>query len=121
MSSLDGSDLFGSGPHSFQPGGWERSLQRRGLAGLDGEVVLDRGLRSRQILQTGRLQSTSASGAQTLIGQIEARNDGKAHILVDCHGQTFSRVVLERFELTSPIQRARGYWCDYSIRYRQLP
>jgi hypothetical protein len=121
MSSLDGQNLFGSGPHSFRPGAWERSLERRGFPGLDGELVMNLGLRSRVIAQTGRLQAASAASVVTLISQIEARNDGKTHVLVDAHGRTFSRVILEQFELTTPIQRGRNYWCEYSVRYRQLP
>ena len=37
MSSLDGEDIFGSGPHTIRTGPWQRCLQRRGFAGIDGE------------------------------------------------------------------------------------
>jgi len=121
MSSLDGQDLFGSGPHSFRTGAWEQALQRRAIPGLDGELVLSQGRRSRVIAQTGRLQATSASGLASLVAQVEARCDGRTHALVDSAGRTFTNVILERFELTSPIQRGRGFWCEYSIQYRQLP
>ncbi len=121
MSLLDGIDLFSSGPHSIRPGSWERNLQRRSFPGLDGELVLNLGLRGRTITHTGRLQATTAAGLQSLISRIEARNDGGVHVLVDTHGQTFANIILAKFELTTPIQRGRGYWCEYSIEYCQLP
>ncbi len=121
MSSFNGQDLFGSGPHSIRPGAWERQLQRRGFAGVDGELLLDMGLRSRAIQQTGRLQGVSAAAVAALVSAIEAYQDGLPYALVDDHGQTFSTVILEQFQPTSPIRRGRGFWCDYTISYRQLP
>jgi len=121
MSTLDGQDVFAAGPHSIRPGAWERQIVRRGLAGLDGELVLDLGLRSRQIIQTGRLQADSAEQLQALIEQIESFADGCEHVLVGAHGLTYSRVILESFETTGPVRTGRGVWCDYTARYRQLP
>ena len=85
MSSYAGQNLFGSGPHAFRFGPWQRSVQRRGFAGVNGELVLDLGLRSRQIFQTGRLQADSASGLNGLLDAINARGDGAEHVLVDNH------------------------------------
>jgi hypothetical protein len=121
MSSLDEHDLFGSGPHAFRLGAWERARARRGFAGLDGELVLDLGLRSRVITQAGRLQASSPAAMQTLLAQIDSRNDGRTHVLIDNHGRTYSRVILERFEPTTPLRAGRSCWCDYEIHYRQLP
>ena len=79
MSSLDGSNIFSSGPHSFRPLAWQRQLQRRSFPGLDGELVLDMGMRSRRIVQQGRLQASSASSLAGLVAAIErfvdAQND----------------------------------------------
>ncbi len=121
MSSLDGQNLFGSGPHSFQEGAWDRALLRRGFAGVHGELVLDLGLRSRAIEQNGRLQAVCADDLRTLITQIEGFIDGQEHQLVGNFGQTYLRVVLEQFKPTTPIRLGRGYWCEYTIHYRQLP
>jgi len=121
VSSFDGQDLFGSGPHSIRPDGWERQLQRRGFAGVDGELVLDLGLRSRAIQQTGRLQGASAAAVAALVAAIEAYQDGQVHELTDDHGRTYSSAILEQFQATTPIRRGRGYWCDYAAVYRQLP
>ena len=121
MTLLDGQDLFGSGPSAIQGGGWERSLDRRGFPGVDGELILDHGLRSRTLVQTGRLQAVSASALHTLLHQVESFLDGQSHSLTDNHGQSYSRVVLERFEPTTPVRFGRGFWCEYQIVYRQLP
>ncbi|GAH00463.1 unnamed protein product [marine sediment metagenome] len=58
---------------------------------------------------------------QTLISQIEALLDGSLHTLVDNHAQTYANVLVEHFEPTTPIRSGRGLWCEYFIRYRQLP
>ncbi len=121
MSSLDGQDLFGSGPHAFRPGSWHRSLERRSFAGTNGELVLDMGLRSRTILQDGRLQDVTATALNTLVSNIEAFIDGELHTLADNHGIVYGRVLLESFEPTTAVQRGRSFWCEYNLLYRQLP
>jgi hypothetical protein len=121
MSSLDEQDIFGSGPHSFRACSWERCVERRSFAGVDGELVLDMGMRSRLILQQGRLQGANAAAVQSPISQIEAFIDGGLHTLVDNHGQSYPNVLVERFEPTTPVLRGREFWCDYTITYRQLP
>ena len=121
MSTFNGQDLFGSGPHAFRPLSWERALDRRHLPGLDGDLVLDMGRSSRIIVQTGRLQAPTAAALHALIEQIEACLDGKLHVLVDTLGRTLDRVMLEQFELATPVLTSRGLWCDYVARYRQQP
>jgi len=121
MSSLDGQDMFGSGPHSIRPATWSRSMQPRSFAGVDGELVLDMGLRSRRVIQQGRLQSSTAAGITALTSAIESKLDGKTHTLIDDLGCTYSPVIVEKFEPATAVSRGRGFWCDYTITYRQLP
>ncbi len=121
MSSYNGQDLFSAGPHSFRLGPWRRSLQRRGFAGVNGEMVLDLGLRSRRVFQTGRLHADTSAGLKSLLDAINACCDGREHALVDNYGESLPRVILETFEPTTPVQRGRGYYCDYEIEYVQLP
>ncbi len=120
MSTLDGQDLFGSGPHRIRPEGPKRALQTRRFAGLSGELVIDMGACSRQIVQDGRLQAPSAAELNAMIVAIEALADGQLHTLQDNHGRQFQRVVIEEFQPTTPIQAGRGYWCEYTLHYRQL-
>ncbi len=121
MTTLDGQDVFSTGPNELVPGGQTRETVRRSFPGIDGELVLDFGLRPQRVTQTGRLQADSASELYAQIAQIEELIDGAAHRLVDNHGQTFQKVLIESFRLTSPIRKARGFWCEYEIEYRQLP
>lgn len=121
MSRLDDLDLFGSGPHRLRMGTWTRAGVRRGFAGLDGEMVLDAGLRSRTIMQQGRLTAPTAAGLADQLERIEQLLDGKLHTLVDNHGRTLDRVMLEAFENTTPLQKGIAFWCEYTLTYRQLP
>lgn len=121
MSTLDGIDLFSSGPHSIRPPAWTRQLERRNFPGISGELILDMGLRSRTIVQQGRLQATTAADLADIIARIQSLLDGQEHVLVDNHNLTYPRVLLERFEPSSELQHGRGFWCDYTLHYRQLP
>jgi hypothetical protein len=121
MSSYDGDSLFDSGPHALRFGPWQRSMQRRGFAGVNGELLLDLGLRSRKLTQTGRLQGESPLALHAQLEAISAHSDGATHTLVDNYGQQHPDVILERFETTTPVQRGRGFYCDYLIEYLQLP
>jgi hypothetical protein len=121
MSSYAGEDLFGSGPHAIRFGPWQRQLQRRGFAGVDGEMILDLGLRSRRIVQAGRLEAGTANGLAVLADAIDACCDASENTLVDNHGRSHARVILESFRPTTPRQRGRGFYCDYEIEYLQLP
>lgn len=121
MSSFGGKNAFSSGPHSIRPGSWQRSQARRGFADLDGELIIDHGLRGRTIEQTGRLTASSASALHTLIKEIEELIDGQTHTLIDNHGHVYTDVMLESFEPRTPLRKGRDYWCDYVARYLQLP
>jgi len=121
MSAFAGEDLFGSGPHAFRLGPWQRAVQNRAFAGVHGELLLDLGIRSRKIRQTGRLQADSADALHALLSTIDGYCDGAEHALVDNHGRSYASVILEQLETTTPVQRGRGFYCDYKAEYRQLP
>lgn len=121
MSSLDGQSLFSSGPHDFRCDGWKREIVAKAFPGLSGALLIDHGRRGRAIHQTGRLQSPDRETVLALIAAIESFEGGSPHTLVDNHGRAFGNVLMEHFEQITPIRKGRGYWCDYAIRYRQLP
>lgn len=121
MSQFAGQTLFDSGPHRFVLGPWQRQRIRRGFCGLDGALVIDLGLRGRSIAQTGRLQAPSAAQMHELIAAIETLANGQPRELIDNHGQVYSNVLLEEFEPAGPVQLGRGFFCDYHLRYWQLP
>ena len=121
MSSLDNQDIFGSGPHTIRPGAPRRELDRRSFAGVDGELILDMGLRGREIIQQGRLQAGTFNDLNTQISEIEQLLDGQLHTLTDNYGKAYSHVIVEHFEPSTPVRKGRDFWCEYTIRYRQLP
>lgn len=121
MSSLDGVDLFGSGPHGLRTLAWERCQVRRGFAGIDGEMVIDMGARSRRIVQTGRLCAPTAATLNAIIARIESSQDGQLHGLVDNLGRTYAHVMVEGFALNGPPKCGRGFWCEYTVNYLQSP
>jgi hypothetical protein len=84
-------------------------------------MLLDLGLRSRTIVQTGRLQADSAEALHALLDAVHAACNLQAATLVDNHGRSYPRVVLERIETVTPLRRGRGFYCDYQAEYRQLP
>jgi len=120
VSLLDQQDLFGSGPHSVSVGSPVRQFERRSFAGVDGELLLDMGLRGRLLTQAGRLQADTAEDLQQIVTQIEAILDGKLHTLIDNHGLEHAGLLVEDFQLTTPIRRGRRFWCDYTVGYRQV-
>lgn len=120
MSRIDGQDIFGSAPHSFRVGAWERKLDRRSFPGLAGEVLVDMGLDGRTIHQAGRLCAATPAALAAILDAIKGLLDARTHTLVDNHGQTYQPVLLVYFEPSTPIQHGNGYWCDYTCRYLQL-
>jgi len=121
MSTLDGLDLFSTGPHRFHFGPWNRQILTRGFSGLDGEVVIDQGLRSRTIRQTGRLIGSSAADVTDQLAAIQQFADGRLHTLVDDHGMSHSRILVREVSPETPVHAGREFWADYTLTYRQLP
>jgi len=121
MTTIDNNNLFSSGPCSVRATSWRRQLERRTFAGLHGELVLDLGARSRTIVQQGRLQAATAADLHTALDAIAAFVDGTLHTLIDNHGHSYPRVLLESFEPTTPVACGTAFWCDYTLTWRQLP
>ena len=119
MITLDDQELFASGPCTLQPGPLQRSLDRRTVTGLSGEIIVDLGPRSRNLLLTGWLQAATQTDLLQTIAAIEAFVDGQSHSLAASDGRSWPGVLLEQFEQTSPIRPGRGYWCQYTCRFLQ--
>lgn len=119
MMTYGGESLFSSGPCELRTGPLRRRMDRRTLAGQDGQVALDLGTDSRTLDQTGRLQADTLDALQLQIAAIEARLDGTARTLETPAGREHV-CLIEEFELTAGPTRGRGFWCEYRIRYREL-
>jgi hypothetical protein len=120
MITFGGMQLFASGPAELRPLSATRRIDRRHLAGLDGDLALDMGRAGRGIEQAGRLQADNFDDLQIRIDAIESLMDGRARALVAPTGKTYSHCLLEEFELTRSPRRGRGVWCEYRILYREL-
>ncbi len=118
MSTLDGTNVFSSGPHSVHGGPWQRELVRRGFSGIDGELIVDLGQRGRSIVQTGRLQAADMAGLFAQLSAIRVFQDGQEHTLDAGAAGPSARVVIESFK-PGPLLAGRGFFCDYEITYRQ--
>lgn len=119
--SLDAQALFASGPSELIVGSWTRQRLRRSLAGLDGEVVVDLGRRSRTLTQQGTLQAATLAGLTALTDAIDQTLDDQLHTLIDPTGRSFANVLIETFTQTSPARLNRLWNCQYTLTCRQLP
>lgn len=121
-STVDEEELFASGPSGLLVGSWTRRLLRRELPGLDGEVVVDLGLRGRPLTQIGRLSAHSPLAFHSMLESIARFQDGRPHSLLDRHNTFYRNVLMLSFELTTPVTAGPdGLWADYRIEYLQLP
>lgn len=124
--TLDGDDLFSTGPSELTVGATTRDTLRRSFPGLDGELAIDLGQRRRTLTQVGRLQAASAAELVALLDAIDVYVDGDLHTLVDENSQTFTNCLLESFVPKAPKSPqtprcpGRRFSCDYAATYRQL-
>lgn len=120
-ATLDGQELFSSGPGELICESWPRETIRRGFSGLGGEILLDMGRRSRRLKQHGVLRADTQELLQLQICVIEEMNDGLQHMMIDADGIIYQKVILEKFEKLTAVQKANVCSCEYEIIYRQLP
>ncbi|HPS52912.1 MAG TPA: hypothetical protein PLK08_05100, partial [Phycisphaerae bacterium] len=120
-ATLDGLELFSSGPGELICESWPRETIRRGFSGLCGEILLDMGRRSRRITQRGFLRAQTVEQLYLQTAAIESMADGMAHLLIDDDGVTYQKVIMEKFEKPDAINKSDICSCEYEIIYRQLP
>lgn len=118
MILLDDQPVF-AGPTSLRAAGRARRLEPRTFGGLSGELLVDLGAAPGRLHQTGRLQAETTADLRDQIERAESFLDGAPHTLTDPHGRTWPGCVMESFELTTPVRRGRGFWCESEARYRR--
>lgn len=119
--TIDGNELFTTGPSEIVCEGWPRQMIRRGFSGINGEALLDMGSRGRRLTQRGILSGATAELLQQQIDAVNELADGKIHRLVDSDGVVFQKVVMENFQPTTPMRNCGVFRCEYETIYRQLP
>jgi hypothetical protein len=109
MSTFDGVDLFGSGPHQIIVGGEIVTKKRSGYAGVSGLASMTMGGRGWPIQITGILSAATRAALNTLIGDIEdAANFWGECTLTDSEGNYYYYVELDGIQITGPVQYYTG-------------
>lgn len=131
MSSYNGADLFGSGPHTITVGAVEVSKKHTAFAGGDGFETLIMGRRGRPVRIGGMLLAASAAALNALVDAIEDYVDDKnndppvgRYTLVDGAGVSWTNVELDQFRLRARFKvleaATEKFACDYEISGRQV-
>jgi hypothetical protein len=118
--TLDGQAIFDEQELTICVGSPTRASVERAVAGLDGELTIDLGARSRQIRQTGTLHAASRVAMHTRILAITAFIDGGTHTLATGDGQEFGDLRMDSFKKVAEYPGAPGVVADYEIAYTQM-
>ena len=118
--TLDGRAIFDEQGLTICVGSPSRAAVERGIAGLDGVLSIDLGVRSRQIRQTGTLHAPSRVAMHTRIQAITGFIDGLTHTLATADGQVFGDLRMDNFKKVAEYPGGPGVVADYEILYTQL-
>ena len=117
-ATLDGINLLEQ--RELTVGSWRRDEVERAVAGLDGAVSIDLGMRSRELVQAGVLWAVSEAKLKQRVDVITLLMDGSGHVLVTGDGRSFANVRIDSFEAGPREYSGRGVSCEFEIRYTQL-
>ena len=99
---------------------WRRDTTERNIAGLDGVLSVDMGLRGREVFQKGVLRAVSDEAIYDKLKNISALMDGQSHSLVLSDGRIFNNLRVDLFEADEKCFSGMDVWCEFSILYTQL-
>lgn len=114
MSSLNGSNLFGSGPHTFTVGGRALRHATHDQPGADGQQVTTLGRTARQFEQTGTLTADDLDALTQQLDAIEEALGEPPAVLTDDFGRQWDDVILTTFRP----QRVRRVGLRLAVDYR---
>jgi hypothetical protein len=97
----------------------QRNIIQRSAAGLDGQVNIDLGFRTRKIVQKGELRARNQAELQQQINAVNELVDGKLHILKCPDGRIFENLLIDEFQTGSSITGGAHTCCQYKITYTQ--
>ena len=122
MSTFNGVNIFGSGPHRIIIGGLQVAKQRSGYAGINGLVSKTIGTRGRPVVIAGQLRGASRYAVNILVGTIEAYcYAAQAYTLVDSDSNSYPNIELDNYAPDGPIKKAGAvYIQNYIVRGTQL-
>jgi len=119
-ATLDGQIVFEDAELKVQAKSWRRDSIERTIAGLNGVLSIDLGLRSRKINQTGTLRAVNKSALSEKISEINAYMDGGSYTLAIVGGEQFENLRLDCFEVGEKQFSGGDVCCKYEITYTQL-
>lgn len=119
-TTLNGQALFDERSVEIEVGSLSRELIDRSVAGLDGVISIDLGLRGRVIRQKGILRARSKAELIDKIGSIRDYMDGYVYTLIANSGERFDDVRIDAFKTTNERPSGTGMAVDYEINYTQL-
>lgn len=122
MSSFNGLNLFGSGPHRFYHAKRGQLLTFDLFNGGTGAGSTANGLIDHEILVRGRLVATSESALTTLRDAIIAQVQSSPVVgsLVDTQGRTFSGMSLVAYSERGRRDRGRAFSVRYEVVFKKL-
>ncbi len=121
MSSFDGEDIFGSGPHRFHLGTLGAQLagaaELSGDPGKPGEEAV--GLLDGQVIVRGRLVAETDEGLADRLDAIRAKLSHPPVVgaLVDGHGATYTDMSFVSFTPTDRVDRGVRVSMGYAARF----
>ena len=118
--TLDGQSLFDEQQLKIEAESIRRDSIERTVAGLDGVLSIDLGVRGRKIKQRGMLRAPSRLQMNERISTISAYMDGDTHTLVTSSGEEFDNLRMDAFRVTKESASGSGVVIDYEIIYTQL-
>jgi hypothetical protein len=107
VSSYDGQDLFGSGPHRCSVAHRPGRVQVIDAPGVGGARLVHLGRGAKTLALTGRLTGADKAELLTRCAAIEAVMDGRAATLIEPDGTPHDHMVLTAFEPSERIDRGR--------------
>lgn len=122
-SSYKGVDLFGSGPHAFEPGREGRRVVPLSVIADDASVPgsAQFGRLERRVTVRGRLVASSASALWALADAVESRTgDSSGGTLDDGDGRQWGSLLLLSFEPRGAVERGRVYSLAYSAEFGEI-
>ncbi|MFO0857558.1 MAG: hypothetical protein U0640_09415 [Phycisphaerales bacterium] len=122
MSSFNGLDLFGSGPHRFFHGKRGQLLTFDLFNGGSGGGSTANGLIDHEILVRGRLVATNESALTALRDAIiaQVQNSPVVGVLIDTQGRTFTGMSLIAYSERGRRDRGRVFSVRYEVVFKKL-
>ncbi len=117
-ATLDGLVLFEQ--LELKEGSWQREAVQRTAAGLDGEVSVDLGCRSRQLVGRGVIRAFSDLTLEARLDTIRLLMDGATHALMTSDGQCLSNLRIDAVSTGEKAKSGSGVCCEFEIRCTQL-